>query len=58
MAGKPEGDMINAMLEFIAVHRAAEEESIDPKSIAIRVPKLDRSGNEENEHINAMLRDS
>ena len=50
--------MINAMLEFIAVIRPPRRKSIDPKSMAIRVPKLDRSGNEENEHINAILRDS
>lgn len=40
------------------VHEAAERESIDPKGIAIRVPKLDSTGNDENEHINAILRGS
>jgi UDP-N-acetylglucosamine enolpyruvyl transferase len=58
LAGKADGDMVKAMQEFITVHEAAEAESIDLKGIAIRVPKLDRSGNDENEHINAILRGS
>jgi hypothetical protein len=59
LAGKAEGNMVKAMQEFIAVHEAAGQESTDPKGIAIRVPKLERGkGNEENEHINAILRGS
>ncbi|UEM08438.1 hypothetical protein J4G43_026980 [Bradyrhizobium barranii subsp. barranii] len=58
LVGKAEGNMIMAMQEFIAVHEAAEQESIDPKGIAIRVPKLGRTGNDENEHINMILRGS
>jgi hypothetical protein len=33
-------DPLTAMKEFIAVHEAAEQESIDPKGIAIRGPEL------------------
>ncbi len=58
LAGKPEGNMIKAMQEFITLHEAAEQESVDPKGIVIRVPKLDRANNYENEHINAILRGS
>jgi hypothetical protein len=50
--------MIKAMQEFISVHQAATTESIDPKGIAIRIPKLDHVDNDENEHINAILRGS
>jgi hypothetical protein len=35
-----EADPVAAMKEFIAVHDAAEQESIDPKGIAIRGPEL------------------
>jgi hypothetical protein len=35
-----EADPVAAMKEFIAVHEAAEQESIDPKGIAIRGPEL------------------
>jgi hypothetical protein len=33
-------DPVAAMKEFVAVHEAAEQESIDPKGIAIRGPEL------------------
>jgi hypothetical protein len=33
-------DPVTAMEEFITVHEAAEQESIDPNGIAIRGPKL------------------
>ena len=58
LAGKADGNMVKAMQEFIAVHEAAKEESVDPKGIAIRVPKLINVENEENEHINMILRGS
>lgn len=59
LAGKAEGNMTEAMQEFIAVHEAAAQESSDPKGIAIRIPNIERSeDNEENEHINAILRGS
>ena len=59
LAGKAEGNMIKAMQEFIAVHEAAEQESIDPKGIAIRIPDIENSkDSENNEHINAILRGS
>lgn len=35
-----EADLVTAMKEFITVHDAAENESIDPKGIAIRGPEL------------------
>lgn len=35
-----EADLVPSMKEFIAVHDAAEKESIDPKGIAIRGPEL------------------
>jgi hypothetical protein len=55
---RAEQSMIKAMQEFISVHQAATTESIDPKGIAIRIPKLDHVDNDENEHINAILRGS
>jgi hypothetical protein len=58
LAGEADGDIVEAMQEFIDVHEAAEQESIDPKGIAIRVPKLISLENEENEHINMILRGS
>lgn len=58
LTGQSTGDMVTAMKEFVEVYEAAFEESIDPKGIAIRVPKLDPEDNEENEHINALLRGS
>ena len=59
LAGKADGDIIKAMREFIAVHEAAEQESIDPKGIAIRTPNIERcKDNEEDEPINAILRGS
>jgi hypothetical protein len=35
-----EADPVAAMKEFVAVHEAAEHESIDPKGIAIRGPAI------------------
>jgi hypothetical protein len=35
-----EADPVEAMKEFIAIHDAAERESIDPNGIAIRGPEL------------------
>ncbi|WP_027579874.1 hypothetical protein [Bradyrhizobium sp. Ai1a-2] len=35
-----EADPVSAMKEFIAVYDSAEQESIDPKGIAIRGPEL------------------
>src|SRR5882757_5160743 len=59
LAGKAEENMIEAMQEFIAVYEAAAQESSDPKGIAIRIPNIERSeDNEENEHVNAILRGS
>lgn len=59
LAGKQtEHGLIEAMQEFIAVHETARTESTDPKGIAIRVPKLDRRKDGEDEHINAILRGS
>jgi hypothetical protein len=59
LAGKADLNMTKAMQEFISVYEAAKQKSIDPKGVAIRVPKLDRGkDNEENEHINAILRGS
>src|SRR5258708_5068497 len=58
---RAERSLIKAMQDFITVHEAAKTESIDPKGIAIRVPKLDHADNDENdenEHINAILRGS
>ncbi|RTM15376.1 MAG: hypothetical protein EKK33_02090 [Bradyrhizobiaceae bacterium] len=51
--------MIDAMQEFIEIHGTAAQESIDPKGIAIRVPKLSGGAdNHDDEHINAILRGS
>lgn len=59
LAGKQTEDgLIETMQEFIAVHETARTESTDPKGIAIRVPKLDRRKDGEDEHINAILRGS
>jgi hypothetical protein len=59
LVGKAEGNMVEAMQEFITVHEAAAQESSDPKGIAIRIPNIERSeDNEENEHVNAILRGS
>jgi hypothetical protein len=35
-----EADPVTAMKEFVVVHEAAEQESIDPKGIVIRGPEL------------------
>ncbi|MET4425687.1 hypothetical protein [Bradyrhizobium sp. RT3a] len=58
LAGKSERNIVKAMQEFIDIHEAAKRDSIDPKGIAIRVPKLDAQSNSENEHINMILRGS
>jgi hypothetical protein len=59
LAGRQaEHSLIKAMQHFITVHEAAKTKSIDPKGTAIRVPKLDHADNDENEHINAILRGS
>lgn len=59
LAGKQtEHSLIEAMQEFIAIHESARTDSVDPKGIAIRVPKLDRCRDGEDEHINAILRGS
>ena len=58
LVAEPEGNMVEAMRDFVEVHEAASQESIDPKGVAIRIPKLDRKDNDENEHINMILRGS
>ena len=58
LSGKQGSDLIKEMKEFVAVYEAAEEESTDPKGIAIRMPKLNRGKVDGDEHINAVLRGS
>src|SRR5207248_1115005 len=42
LTGTPRGDMIEAMRAFIAVHDAAEKDTIDPKGVPIRIPNIAR----------------
>jgi hypothetical protein len=56
--GSQKGDMVEAMREFIKVYESATEKSIDPNGIFIRQPKLDRGKDDDDEHINAILRGS
>jgi len=39
--GSLRGDMIKLMRRFVSVHDAAEQESIDPKGIAIRTSAIE-----------------
>lgn len=58
LSGTPDVDLREPLREYLAVHEAAEHQSIDPEGVVIRMPKLDRGESDEDEHINAILRGS
>ena len=58
LSGLPNRQIVASMREFVDIHDAAEQQSIDPGGVVIRMPKLDRGEADPDEHINAILRGS